>query len=456
MTRRLLFAPLVGLVVLGFVAMEEPAQAAPAKPNVLVILADAMRADVLGPYGYKLRNTTPNMDKIAAAGVVWDRTFSQDAWTVPCVASLFTGVDPQAHKTMRYQVKERVEMDTLSLGHTTMAEEFKAAGYNTAAFIKSTVIDSSRGFSQGFDSFQVVPGADQASGRSGEQLNEAAIPWINAQKGADRPFFAYVHFMDPHSPYKAPEPWYSKYKDGYTGPLTGAHLEIEALTKSGKPPTPADVTYIHALYDAEIEYYDTQLGRLVGALDAAGLGSNTIVVITGDHGEAIWEHGQTFHGNLWQENIHIPMIVRGPGIKAGHLPGNTQQIDLAPTLSDLAGVPKSPLWMGTSHADAMRTGKPGPGETAYSEYIDMRTIVDPAGMKLMLGDGATKLFDLNKDPLEKTNLAPTHPGDVMRLSALMDQRTAAGRTLSEKFPTEQARELSPEEVQMLKDLGYVE
>jgi arylsulfatase A-like enzyme len=430
------------------------AQAAAPRPNVIVILMDALRADVLGPYGYKKRPTTPNLDRFASRSVVWEGAMSQDAWTVPCVASLFTGVDPQAHRTMRYQEKDRIEMDTLSLGHETLAEQFKGAGYTTAAFLKSKVIDSSRGFSQGFDTFTIAPGADQAWGYSAKQLNDVAIPWIVSQKSATKPFFAYLHFMDVHSPYKAPEPWYSKYK---TGPskLSGAHVEIEAMAKNGQVPTADDIERLYALYDAEMEYFDTEFGRLMGELVASGLDANTIVVFTADHGEAFYEHQNWFHGNLYQENIHIPVIMKVPGLTAGRMHGFSQQIDIAPTLADLAGVPRSADWMGRSQVASMKSGSAVGGEV-YSEYAEQRMVVDPSGLKLIVNDGPVKLFDLAADPKEKNNLATARTADVTRLRGLLDARLAKGKALASKFPVSAPATLTDEQVEALRALGYVE
>lgn len=431
-----------------------PARAATPRPNVLIVLMDALRADVMGAYGYKKRATTPNLDRFAARSVVWEDTWSQNAWTVPCVASLFTGVDPQAHKVLRYNETGRIEMDTMSLDHQTLAEQFKAGGYTTAAFIKSKVLDSSRGFSQGFDNFQIVGGTDQAWGWSAKQLNDAAIPWLLAQKGAAKPFFAYLHFMDVHSPYKAPEPWYSKYK---TGPskLSGAHVEIEKMAKDGVVPTADDIERLYALYDAELEYFDTEFGRLMGELVASGLDQNTIVVFTADHGEAFYEHQQWFHGNLYQENIHIPAIVKAPGLAAGRMSGNTQQIDLAPTLADLAGVAKGANWMGRSQAAAMKTGRSVTG-LAYSEWGEQRMVVDENKLKLIINDGPVKLYDLKADPKEKTNLASSRAADVTRLRGLLDARYAQGKALGDKFAASAPATLTPEQVEALRALGYVE
>lgn len=446
-------SPLTPLAT-GCVAAVPHAEAA-AKPNVIVVLIDAQRADVMGPYGYKLRKTTPNLDKFAAGGMVWENVISQNAWTVPSVASLFSGVDPQGHRTLRFQNKGRIEMDTMSELHDTMAEQFKAGGYTTGAFIKSTVIDSSRGFSQGFDNFNIVGGKDQAWGYSAKELNDAAIPWLLEKGKSGKPFFAYMHFMDSHSPYKAPEPWYSKYKGNYTGRFTGAHVELEDAVKKGPAPIAADWDMLKAYYDAEVEYWDSEFGRLWTSLETAGITKNTVVVVLGDHGEAFWEHQNIFHGHLYQENIHVPVIMRGPGIKAGRLKHYSQVIDVPPTLADLAGVGKGRAWMGQSMTSAM-SGGAARTDAVYSEYVESRAVIDQAGLKLIIGDGVDKLYDLKVDPGEKNNLAGSRTADVTRLRAVADARYALGKKVGSAYPLEAPKVLDDEQTQLLCELGYIE
>lgn len=437
----------------GCMVQVPPAEAAP-KTNVILILVDTLRADKIGAFGYTQRKTTPNLDAFAAGGMVWERTESQNAWTVPSVASLFTGVDPQAHRTLNFKVGEKLATDTMSLQHDTISESFKAAGYGTAAFVKSTVISTSKGFSQGFDTFQVVGGKDQAWGYSARDLNDAAIPWLTTQATSGKPFFAYLHFMDPHSPYKAPEPYYSKYKGSYAGKMDGAHVQLEDAFKAGTV-TAADWEHELALYDAEIEYFDAEFGRLWSELKKVGADKNTVVVLVADHGEAFGEHKNVFHGNLYQENIHVPVILRGPGIKAGRMKAWAQLVDVAPTLAELFALPKGKGWQGKSMVGAMGGGA-GHSDVIYSEYAGQRMVIDPASsLKLIVGDGPTKLYDLVADPLEKNNLAESRSADVARLKPLLDARFLAGQSLSKQFPIEAGTGMTKEQCEMLLQLGYV-
>jgi arylsulfatase A-like enzyme len=450
------FCPVI-LALAGLVGcMRTPAPAAAAAPpNVILILVDTLRADKIGIYGYKQRATTPNLDAFAKAGMVWDNTISQDAWTVPSVASLFTGVDPQGHRALNFRQGEQLATDTISDQHDTLAESFKGSGYTTMAYIKSTVISTSHGFSQGFDKFEIVGGKDQAWGYSAKELNDAAIPGIKAALKAGKPFFAYLHYMDPHSPYKAPEPWYSKYKGNYTGPMDGAHVQLEAAFKAGTV-TPADWQHELALYDAEIEYWDTEFGRLWSELQAAGAAANTVVVVTSDHGEAFGEHQNVFHGNLYQENIRIPMVLRGPGIKAGRMAADAQSIDLPPTLAEMLKLPKGKAWQGKSMLAAMAGGA-GHTDVLYSEYAGHRAGIEPATrLKLILGDGACKLYDLRSDPLERTNLCASRPADVARIKAAIEARFAAGQAIGQRYGKGKADAVSAEQCEMLKSLGYVD
>lgn len=459
MPRRIFALPFLAALaaaslVPGCAASPPPAEAA-AKPNVIVILVDTLRADKLGTYGYTKRKTTPNLDTFAAGAQVWEQAVSQNAWTVPSVASLFTGVDPQAHRTLNFKQGQKLETDTIADAHDTMAESYKAAGYTTAAFVKSTVLNTSHGFSQGFDKYEVVPGKDQAWGYSAKELNDMAIPWLTGQLKGAKPFYAYLHYMDPHSPYKAPEPWYSKYKGSYTGKMDGAHVQLEEAFKAGTV-TQADWDHELALYDAEIEYFDTEFGRLWGELQKAGVAQNTIVVLVADHGEAFGEHKNVFHGNLYQENIHVPVMMRGPGLKAGRMKHYAQLIDVPPTLAELTGTPKGKYWQGRSMVSAMAGGS-GHTNAVYSEYAGHRMVIEPStGLKLILGDGPGKLFDLKADPLEKTNLYDSRTTDVARLKAQLDARFTAGQGLFSKFGAGKSAGMSAEQCEMLKQLGYVE
>ena len=429
-----------------------PAHAA-TKPNVILILVDAMRADHLSAYGYS-RTTTPSLTRFASRGAVFENTISQAAWTVPSVASLFTGVDPQAHQMLTFKAK-------LSSAHTTIAETFKAGGYSTTGLLKSIVVEAERGYSQGFDSYTVInPKQNQADGDSGRELTDAAISFLETQKAATKPFFLYMHYMDTHSPYKAPEPYYSKYRSpSYTGPVSGAHKQIEeTYEKGGQTPTAADIQQMIDLYDADVEYWDSQFGRLMANLVGSGLDPNTIVIVTADHGEAFFEHPKNvFHGHVYQENIRIPFVIKGPGVKVARLKHWAQSIDIAPTLAALTGLPLGKYWQGRNQAPVLLGTGAAPILPVYSEYADWRTVIDANSQKVMLGGpGAPMLYNLPTDGKEQTNLASGASAEVERLRGVADPRIQAARTLAGNFPADDTATMTRETCLQLLALGYTE
>ncbi len=415
----------LALLVLGALF---PATAAP-RPNVVVVVVDALRADHLGAYGYTRRPTTPNLDRFAGRSVVFEHCLAQGGWSVPSMASFFSGVDPQAHQVLRYNPVARLEFDTLRAGETTFAEVFQAAGYQTVALKKTVVLDPARGMMQGFDVARIV-GGDMAEGRSAAELTDAATAWLDGERDPARPFLLYLHYMDPHSSYRAPEPFYSQWTGGYDGPLTGDHMEIERWFVSGeRVPTRADVRHLRALYDAEIAYWDQEFGRLMQRLVVSGLDTNTIVVVTADHGEALYEHRQWFHGDVWLENLRVPFLMKVPGVAAARYDHWTQLIDIAPTLTDLVGLPAGPRWMGRSQASVIGGGPPLVGPV-YGEYGALQTLITPEGLKLTRSEGGLSLFNLAADPHERTDLGPVRGLLVDRLLPQLDARVRLGLALA--------------------------
>jgi choline-sulfatase len=443
------------------------------RPNVIIVLVDALRADRLGAYGFDERPTSPNLDALAAQSIVFERAVSQSGWTVPSVASLFSGVYPRTHQVLRFiEPKAHLEgqaegtgpvlMDALSMDHETLAEQFSEAGYSTAAILKSDVINAGRGFDQGFDTFQFLAKKPKDRLDTGAQMTDAAIAWLDGRNDQGRPFFLYLHYMDPHTSYIAPEPFYSKYSTGFDSDLDGNHAGVVAFNEpDGPEPTADDIGKLLALYDAEIEYWDTQFGRLMGHIDSAGLAGDSIVVVTADHGEAFWEHGMFEHRGVFQENIHVPMIFRVPGVEAGRIGSWVQMMDIGPTLAELAGVPFGEHWVARSHAPAIL----GEGEVVekvvYSEWAGERTIIEPSGLKLLTGHGKPRLYDLEADPRERVNLADPddpenyRPEDLARMTAELERIIAESEALAGAFSEAEQTELSDEQIEALRALGYL-
>jgi len=438
------------------------------KLNVVIVLVDAMRADRLGPYGFVERSTTPELDRFAAESVVFENAVSQCGWTVPSVATLFTGVYPQTHGVLRFidpkvhlegesEGGEAVMMDAMSMDHQTLAEQFSAAGYSTAAILKSDVINAGRGFEQGFEYFHFVAEKPKDRLETGAHLTDAAVQWLKSRETEERPFFLYLHYMDPHTSYIAPEPFYSKYSSGFESSLDGNHGPVVAFNEEGSPaPTDDDVGKLLALYDGEVEYWDTQFARLMEYFETSGLADETIIVVTADHGEAFWEHELFEHRGVFQENILVPMIFRIPGVVPKRVSPWVQMADIGPTVADLVGVERGPSWVGLSHAGSILSNEPVQEQAVSSEWAGERTLITPEGLKIILGHGEPRLYDLKLDPGETQNLATQEPKDLARLKKILEDRFQKAYQLRGLFSPATRTELTPEQIEALRELGYLE
>ncbi len=421
------------------------------QPNVIVVLVDTLRADHLEPYGYG-KSVSPRVASWAEDAVVFENAISQNAWTVPSVASLLSGMYPRAHQCLDFQEGATVEMDTLSPDQDMVAEQFQAAGYTTAAIVKTKVIAAERGFGQGFDSYTFVPGS-QAWGPAGKELTDASIAFL--EKQGDQPFFLYLHYMDPHSPYQAPDEYYEKYVSSNGSTLTGAHEEVKAFKTGGAAATEADIERLYALYDGEIAYWDQHFGRLLDALDALGMADTTVVVLTADHGEQFGEHGGWFHEHLYQENIHVPLAISAPGAAGARVATRVQQMDVAPTVASLAGVKHGTHWQGRDLSPAMSGGETPAGDT-YAEYAHKKTLISADGFKIILGEGGDLMFDLNKDPGETTNIVATEAAKFAELQARLIDIFKSSQAMADKFSAAQTQQLGDDDVEALRALGYIE
>ena len=371
-------------------------------PNVVLILTDTFRADHMGAYGYS-RDTTPWFDTFAQDSVLFESATSQNAWTPASVSALFTGLYTRSHGVVAYMPEGTMEGSVLEEAHVTLAELFQTAGYTTGALVKSPVPQVVSGFSQGFDTFEKVAGIE-AYEESGGDLADAAIEWLTENSGGDAPTFLYLHFMEPHAPYIAPAPYHNQFDEGWDSELLGTHAEVMAFRNGSAVPTEDDIGHVLSLYDGEIAYWDSQVQRIVEHLDTLGVEDDTIVAFVGDHGEQFNEHGDWLHGALYQENIHVPLVVRVPGTAGRRVAEPVQMMDLGPTLAELCGLERVEYWQARSLADAVRGGQV-PDDAVFYEYGTERGVRTAGGMKMLFEDGAYRLFDLTSDPGEMVDLA---------------------------------------------------
>ncbi len=402
----------------------------PEKPDVLLVVVDTLRADHLGAYGYG-RPTSPHLDALARRGTLFEKAWSAAPWTLPSVMSIITSRYPSSH---------RVENDGLKLAASipTLAETMRGAGYATGAFVSHVYVGRQFGFDRGFDTFEdfgvSAPGyrPETRMEPTADRVTTAASEWVRAQ--GNRPFFLMVHYFDPHWPYDPPEAYRSMFPSAYAGPLDAGYDAISRF-KDPLVEMPADYRrFLIDRYDGEIRFTDDQIGALIEAVEAAGRGSRTWVIVTGDHGEEFKDHGSIGHGRqLYEEVIRVPLIIAGP--PGGERPGAPARpvatpvsgIDLFPTVLDLAGIAKAPAGLsGTSLASLARTaaaareGAPSPDRPLVNETARLgacRKAVRIGDLKLIdfMDEDRSAFFDLAADPEERQDLSAQRAGDRRRL-----------------------------------------
>jgi arylsulfatase A-like enzyme/predicted Zn-dependent protease len=396
-------------------------------PHVLIVTLDTLRADRVGAYGYS-NARTPVIDALAARGTRFASATTTVPLTLPAHSSLFSGAFPGGHgvrDNTGFYVDDRV---------TTLAEVLKARGYRTGGFVGAFVLDGRWGIAQGFDEYfdefdlseDVGPGLDSIQ-RPGNQVVDRALAWLG--QADSRPWFAWVHRYDAHTPYRAPVEVAAQFPD----------------TRDGA-------------YDAEVAFVDQQVGRLVEALRTAGTLDETLVVVIADHGEQLGEHGEQTHGFfIYDAAVQIPLIMAGPGIERRVVTDQVRIVDVMPTLLDLSGIEIPESVQGTTLRPAL-SGQPvellALAETWYPRYHygwSELTAVRDGQFKFILAP-RRELYDLTKDPREQHNIAAADPvrADAFErgLRALLAQTTrseAASKPQSVPADVEQR----------LRALGYL-
>jgi len=305
--------------------------------NVIAICLDTLRADHLGCYGYH-RDTSPNIDTLAKTGILFERAFAQSSFTLPSLASLFTSQYVHTHKADRIERR-------LAKGKITLAGILKNNGYKTAAFIyNSPQLNPIYGLNQGFETY--LFGEERDRRLSFEKTLPQALQWIGLHK--DQQFFVFLHANDIHEPYHCPIENF--FDPGYKGRLDSERFASDGIFSKDKLAalTPRELEHIVAHYDGGIRYADGFVGQLLRQLKDWGLLGKTIIILFSDHGEILADRGIRFcHGfSLHDEEVHVPLIIVGPGQDQGvRIKNQVQLIDLMPTVFDFLGIKKRVVMM---------------------------------------------------------------------------------------------------------------
>jgi choline-sulfatase len=397
--------------------------------NLVVITLDTTRADRVGAYGDP-SGATPTIDRLARDGVVFEQAVAPAPLTLPAHSTLFTGMDPPFHG-----VRDNGGY-ILDAKQTTLAEQLKAGGWATGAFVGAFVLDSKFGLDQGFDEYfdqfdlNQRPGQGFALGdisHRGSEVADRALKWMEGQ-GPNK-FFAWLHFYDPHSPYEPPEPWRTHY--------------------ANRP------------YLGEIAYVDAQIGRVVSWLESRRLLDRTILVVIGDHGESLGEHGEGTHGLfIYEASVRVPFVIRTPfeRLRGRRVSDVVRTQDVLPTvlaLLDGAVVPGSrgvslvPLMTG----DAVELNLDAYSESLYPRnhfgWSELRSL--RAGRYKLIEAPRPELYDLEQDPREATDLFDERRALADRLRVEIRRLTSE----AESRGSSAAVTIDPETRERLAALGYV-
>jgi arylsulfatase A-like enzyme len=479
---------------IGFWGAPVVRSAAPRVPTqgVIVILADTLRRDHLDVYGHP-RETAPSLARMAREGTLFRDAISQASWTKVSVPSLMLSLHATSHGVRSFA-------DRLPDEASTLAEAFRGAGFATLALSSNFFVGKLTHLEQGFEEFHesaslatsVTNGAE--SSKTAREQVDRLLPWLDAHR--DVPFFAYLHVTDPHSPYRPMPPYDTRFASAEDGarhereqvelrghiahPLMKAFgMPIASELAAAKIDAQAYLDVDRAWYDGSIRAMDAELARVFERLRELGLAESTLVVFTSDHGEEFLEHGASFHGRgVYGEVARIPLLMWGAGVPAGRVVEQTvRSIDVMPTLLELASIPPAaplqgqslaPLLAGDATAGAP-AWTPRPAITEHRldlggpPWVDREgTAIDDGEWKLIensrpgAGVPAVELYDAHGDPLDQHDVAAEHADVVERLrAALAAWRAEAGKIRLNSSATEGPK-LSPEEIERLKSLGYVQ
>lgn len=299
-----------------------------APPNVVFIMVDTLRPDRLGVYGHT-NPTSPNLDRYASTGMVFERAYAHSGWTLPSTVSMMTGLYPHEHRVGRAPDSPS-EFGSLPKERTTMAEVFQEAQYQTMAVVNNTFLAPDFGLAQGFETFD-YRGADNQDIRSAKVSTDVALEWWTKTEG---PKFLFWHVMEPHMDLLPPEGARGTF---VSNPSVDVPFDVKQGAEiTGQTPSERDVQQILdvlALYDEEILAVDQQLGRLV---DSIGM-DNTIFVFTSDHGEEFWEHNDFEHGHHLKSVLtHVPLVFWGEGVSVGRQRTLVSHVDMFRSILELA------------------------------------------------------------------------------------------------------------------------
>ncbi len=423
------------------------------KLNVIIYLVDTLRADHLGCYGNR-EIQTPHIDRFASQGVLFEKAYAQASWTKPSTATLLTSTYPSYHGAITRE-------DGLTNRVTTIAESLRDEGYLTTGFINNPNIVSDFGFHQGFDSYIEIYQQLKQRPLYAHHMNQLILPWL--EENANMPFFLYIHTVDPHDPYNPPPPFDTMYDKNYQGSIQGLSRTLCGIDEGKIKVTLRDIQHLEALYNGEVTLNDLAFKKLIEKLKELKLYDRTLIIFTSDHGEEFWEHQGVKHGDtLYEEQIHVPLIMRAPS----HFPAGLKitpmirLMDVMPTILDLLNLPIPSQCQGESLFPLVRGEiKSLIDEMYFEEDLDGAMSQSVRGRRWKLisypKTAYFELFNLEKDPGERHNVASKYPEIANSLMEKIKRwhQEQIERRAGLRRP--EVKRLSEETIKQLKALGYL-
>jgi arylsulfatase A-like enzyme len=441
-----------GLFIAACLVIGCSAPAPKVRPNFILIVVDTLRFDRLHFAGYPRRENSPTFDALRAESAWFEGARATASWTLPSLTSLFVSQIASQHRVVAWGARLPAEALTLT-------EVLREAGYRTGGWSANILIKEDLGLPQGFDEYKVVYNFEAWQQEWPDELvptanavwvGKAALDWIGRVRASgDAPFFAYLHYMEPHTPYRC--------REGAPSACVQRSRELnERLVARNWDFSREDQTQIQKFYDVEINKLDVELNKLFEALKQEEYWENTWVILTADHGESLGENGTWLHGrSLEPQEVRVPLLISSPKRTASVIHGPVSLIDIAPTLLDIAGIEAPASFSGRSLKPALE-GEPLSDVPVIAELFEggnepprHRLAVIRGSVKIIEDmDGSLHRFDLRRDPRQRNPLA-ADSDHLSRLSGDWAPVIARAR----ETPTE-APPLSPETREQLRALGY--
>jgi arylsulfatase len=460
------------------------------EPSLIFVTFDALRADYCSVYGGTA--ATPNFERVANEGLVFEQAYALAPWTLPSVNSLYSSTYPYGLTPGAPWEQWRREVTGYSFDthQETLAQRLQAKGYATALLTGNALLGQHESIRRGFDTFfRLGPDVSGLTGRWAyvpcfRQVLEVIAPSIADSQPVDttavltayaqafirehrgQPIFMWLHYLDPHDPYDPPEsfrtragPW-DVFPPHPSPADTTIHKTGNALTL-----TADETAYVRSLYEAEIRYVDEAFGKVLDTTFETGHGANAVVALSADHGEEFWDHGKWGHGHsLHNEVIRVPLIIAAPQLGPGKVTKPFSHIDLIPTFADLLDAGQDPIWQGQSQFAKMNESSGSSEQAVFTRATHLVNPDEPLEMaiaepfKLIVGleSSTALLYNLQDDPNEQVNLAQQDEAAVSSLYRQLHAWRDAVPSTYDELNADQAVSINEDVLEIMESLGYLD